>query len=142
MSEKQSRKEPAKERQQVNQEDITKTPQHQTLEEMVTKLVNAHMEQLANQGFNMEMRPPANPAESLKSPEEDPEDLRDIIKSYITREGRTMQEVCEELAQRGRPTSSANLTNKLRRGTITYKEVLEIADILGYTIEWIRKDLR
>ncbi|WP_302826333.1 hypothetical protein [Anaerofustis stercorihominis] len=32
-----------------------------------------------------------------------------------------------------------NISNKLTRGTIKYKEVKEIADIIGFEIKWTRK---
>ncbi len=32
-----------------------------------------------------------------------------------------------------------NLDSKLRRETIRYTEVLEIADILNYDIEWVKR---
>ncbi len=35
--------------------------------------------------------------------------------------------------------SVANLQAKISRGTISHAEVLQIADILGYKLEWIKK---
>ncbi len=35
--------------------------------------------------------------------------------------------------------SIANLSNKLRKGSITYEEIKLIADILGYEVKFIEK---
>ncbi len=35
--------------------------------------------------------------------------------------------------------SVSNLQAKLTRGTISHSEVLQIADIIGYRLEWIKK---
>ena len=32
-----------------------------------------------------------------------------------------------------------NLSQRVKRGTITYDEALEFADKLGYKIEWVKK---
>ncbi len=40
----------------------------------------------------------------------------------------------------GKPYSMQNLSNKLRNETITHREMLIIADILGYDIKFIRKN--
>lgn len=32
-----------------------------------------------------------------------------------------------------------NLSQRIKRGSITYDEALDFADKLGYTIEWIKK---
>lgn len=32
-----------------------------------------------------------------------------------------------------------NLSNKLTRETIKYREAQEIAEIMGYSIEWVKK---
>jgi hypothetical protein len=38
-----------------------------------------------------------------------------------------------------KPTTPQNISNKLARGTIKYTELIEIADIIGYKIEWLEK---
>ena len=62
------------------------------------------------------------------------------IKSYIVREGLTIREVLEKLfREKGWSGSLSNFSDKLRRETIRYKEVKELAEILGYEIVWNRK---
>ena len=61
------------------------------------------------------------------------ETCRNEIKSYITREGMTMTEVVELLADEyGWSSSVPNLSGKLRRGSLRYTEAVELADVLGY----------
>ena len=62
------------------------------------------------------------------------------IKARIIESGWTITDVAEKLSNKYNKTySSQNLSNKLRRGTIQYQEVKDIADIIGYKIEWIKK---
>ena len=62
---------------------------------------------------------------------------RNEIKSYIIREGMTMGEVVEKLAEEhGWSASVPNLSGKLRRGSLRYREAVELADVLGYEIVW------
>lgn len=66
--------------------------------------------------------------------------IRNEIKSYITREGTTMSEIVEKLAEQyGWSASVPNLSGKLRRGTLRYLEAVELADALGYDIVWQRR---
>ena len=39
-----------------------------------------------------------------------------------------------------KPYSMQNLSNKLRKETITHREMLIIADILGYDLKFIRRE--
>ena len=65
------------------------------------------------------------------------ETCRNEIKSYITREGMTMTEVVELLAdEHGWSSSVPNLSGKLRRGSLRYTEAVELADVLGYDLVW------
>ena len=72
-------------------------------------------------------------------------EIKNEIKSYITRKGKTLTEVVNLLNSKhqanedNKPQTVANLSNKLTRGTIKYIEVKEIADILGCEIKWIDK---
>lgn len=69
-------------------------------------------------------------------------DIRNEIKSYIVKSGWTITDIVKELNQRypyEKDTTSQNLSNKLSRGTIKYSECKEIAEIIGYKIEWIEK---
>ena len=68
------------------------------------------------------------------------ETCRNEIKSYITREGMTMTEVVELLAdEHGWSSSVPNLSGKLRRGSLRYTEAVELADVLGYDLVWVKR---
>ena len=63
--------------------------------------------------------------------------LRNEIKSYIVRQGRTMQEVVDLLADEyGWSDSVSNLSNKLQRKSLRYTAAVQLADVLGYEIVW------
>ena len=66
--------------------------------------------------------------------------VRNEIKAQIIRSGMTMQEVVDLLStEYGWSDSVSNLSAKLQRGSIRYKEVLELADVLGYDIVWVKR---
>ena len=68
------------------------------------------------------------------------ETCRNEIKSYITREGMTMTEVVELLAdEHGWSSSVPNLSGKLRRGSLRYTEAVEMAKVLGYDLVWVKR---
>ena len=63
--------------------------------------------------------------------------VRNEIKAQIIRAGFTMQEVVDLLHDEyGWSDSVSNLSAKLQRESIRYKEVVELADVLGYDIYW------
>ena len=63
---------------------------------------------------------------------------REQIKSILAEKNIKMKELCLRLSEKmGKNYSSNNLSNKLIRGSITYNEVLLIADILGYKITFV-----
>lgn len=67
--------------------------------------------------------------------------IRNCIKSKIAESGFLLGQVVEELNKKyDRKDTIQNLSNKLVRGTIKYKEVLEIAEIIGYDIVWHKKN--
>lgn len=69
------------------------------------------------------------------------QDIKNEIKGIIIQSGFTMSEVIDEINKKyNRKDTLANLSGKLSRGTIKYRECLEIADILGYEIQWIKLD--
>lgn len=64
-------------------------------------------------------------------------ELKNEIRSYMVKKGFSIQKVIEAINTKyGRNDSAQNLTNKLNRGTLKYKEALEIAEVIGYKIEW------
>ena len=66
--------------------------------------------------------------------------IRNEIKAQIVRAGFTMQEVVELLSDEyGWSDSVSNLSAKLQRESIRYKEVVEPADVLGYDIVWQKR---
>ena len=67
-------------------------------------------------------------------------EIRNEIKACIVREGMTMSEVVERLADEyGWSRSVPNLSGKLRRGSLRYSEAKELADVLGYDIVWQKR---
>ncbi len=66
--------------------------------------------------------------------------IRSTIKSYIVREGMTMADLVDKLAERhGWSRSVPSFSDKLRRGSLRYHEAIEVADILGYDIVWKKR---
>ena len=63
--------------------------------------------------------------------------VRNEIKAQIVRAGYTMQEVVDRLHEEYDWSDSvSNLSAKLQRESIRYKEVVELADVLGYDLIW------
>ena len=66
--------------------------------------------------------------------------LRNESKSYIVRQGMTMQDLFDLLRdEHGWADSGSNLSNKLQRYPLRYVEAVQLADALGYEIVWQRK---
>ena len=66
--------------------------------------------------------------------------VKEDIKSYIVKSGWTISKVQDELNKRnGTDFGMQNLSKKINNETIRYNEILQIADIIGYTIEWNQK---
>ena len=66
--------------------------------------------------------------------------VRNEIKAQIIRTGMTMQQVVDLLADEyGWSDSVSNLSAKLQRESIRYKEVVELADVLGFEIVWRKR---
>lgn len=66
--------------------------------------------------------------------------LRNEIKSYIVRQGMTMQEVVDLLADEyGWSDSVSNLSNKLQRESLRHPEAVQLAEVLGYEIVWKKR---
>lgn len=69
------------------------------------------------------------------------QDIKNEIKSYIAKSGWTLTDIVKEMNKsrsETEQTTSQNISNKLARGTIKYSECKEIADIIGFSIEWER----
>ena len=66
--------------------------------------------------------------------------VRNEIKAQIVHDGYTMQDVVDRLSDEyGWSDSVSNLSAKLQRESIRYKEVVELADVLGYDIVWQKR---
>ena len=66
--------------------------------------------------------------------------IRNEIKSIIVREGMTLADLLDRMQRDyGWSSNVPNFTGKLTRGSLRYTEVLELADALGYDIEWRKR---
>ena len=66
--------------------------------------------------------------------------VRNEIKAQIVRAGFTMQEVVDRLHDEYDWSDSvSNLSAKLQRESIRYKEVVELTDALGYDLIWQKR---
>ena len=68
--------------------------------------------------------------------------IRNEIKAYIAASGWTLSDIVKEMNKTRSAedqTTPQNISNKLTRGTIKYSECKEIAEIIGYSIEWAQK---
>ncbi len=66
--------------------------------------------------------------------------IRNEIKSYIVKEGMTMRELVDMLAYEYDWSDSVpNFSGKLRRGSLRYSEAVEMADVMGYDIVWVKR---
>ncbi len=66
--------------------------------------------------------------------------IRNEIKSYIVREGVTMTEIVEKLADEyGWSGSVPNFSGKLQRGSLRYTEAVQLADALDYDLVWVKR---
>lgn len=65
---------------------------------------------------------------------------KEEIKSIIVKSGFTMIDVVNKINENtGRTETPSNFSNKLRRGTLKYKEAEDIAEAIGYRIKWLEK---
>ena len=69
--------------------------------------------------------------------------IRNEIKAQIVRAGFTMQEAVDRLAEEYDWSDSvSNLSAKLQRESIRYKEVMELAVVLDCDIVWVKRGNR
>ena len=63
--------------------------------------------------------------------------VREQVKTLLAQEGIKMKDLAIKMEEiSGRTYSLQNLSHRLRRGTLTYNEMLLIADNLGYEISF------
>lgn len=65
--------------------------------------------------------------------------LKDELKGLIISQGFTMSQVNDELNRRHKTNLSfQNFSNRFRKESFSYNEVVEILDVIGYKVEWIK----
>ncbi len=63
---------------------------------------------------------------------------REQIKTLLSQKGKKQKDLVVKLTElTGKRYSFNGFSHKMRRGSITYNEILFIADILGYEIKFI-----
>ncbi len=66
------------------------------------------------------------------------ESIRAEIKILLAKKGWTLEKLAQEMGKRlDKKYTANNLTKKISKETIPYREIKLIADILGYDIEFI-----
>jgi hypothetical protein len=71
--------------------------------------------------------------------------LKNEVKGYIAKSGWTLTDIVKKMNERlpqDKQTTVQNISNKLSRGSIKYVELKEIAEIIGYKLEWTKKEER
>lgn len=67
--------------------------------------------------------------------------LKEEIKSYIAISGLTLTQIQQKLNEiNGTNHSVQNLSKKINNETLKYSEIQQLANILGYSITWIRTE--
>lgn len=61
-------------------------------------------------------------------------ELEYLVKSKLAENGLNITKLAEQLE-----VTPQNISQRLKKGTFDYLEMCNIADILGYKIEWIKK---
>lgn len=62
------------------------------------------------------------------------------IKGYLAFTGNSITSLAEKLSYKNnKEISVQSLSQKVNRGLLPYIEVQEIADLLGYDIEWVKR---
>ena len=65
--------------------------------------------------------------------------LKNDLKAIIAKQGFTMSQINDELNRRhGTNLSFQNFSNRMRRESFLYTEIVEILEILNYHIEWCK----
>ncbi len=68
--------------------------------------------------------------------------LKRRLKTAISKSGYTMAQVNDELNKRHNANLGyQNFSNRLSKETFKYNEILEILDIIGYDIQWIKRNM-
>lgn len=71
-----------------------------------------------------------------------PSEMQKFFKSKLAMSGMTFSKLIEEYNKTiKQPTTVSNINNKLSRDTIKYSEIVKLANVMGYDIEWVKKDM-
>jgi hypothetical protein len=66
-------------------------------------------------------------------------EIKNELRSIFIKAGWTMSGIVEALnAKYDRKDTLQNLSNKLARNSLRYNEAMEIADVMGYEIKWVK----
>lgn len=66
---------------------------------------------------------------------------KETVKLLMSRSAMTQKKLAKILTEvSGRTYTTSSLSHKLGRGTISYDEVIQIFDILGYKVNIVQKD--
>ncbi len=67
--------------------------------------------------------------------------IKDDVKSLIAKEAWTMTDVAGILYKtENKRIAASSLSQKLKNETIKYREIIQIADILGYDVEFKKRN--
>ena len=67
--------------------------------------------------------------------------VKEQIKTLLAQEGIMLKELAEMISVHTRkPCTPDSLSQKLRRGSLTYNDALMIAELLGYEISFNKKE--
>ena len=67
---------------------------------------------------------------------------KELVKLLLTKESLTQKELVRILNEKtDKKYAEGGLSRKLSQGTITYNEVANIIDVLGYDIELVKKGM-
>lgn len=70
-----------------------------------------------------------------------PSEMQKFFKSKLALSGMTFKDLIEEYNKSNINTTVSNINNKLSRNTIKYSEVVKLANIMGYDIKWVKRDI-
>ncbi len=68
--------------------------------------------------------------------------VKEQVKALLSQENITQKELVKILSQKtGKIYTQTSLSQKLGRGSLTYNEVMTIAEILGYDIQFVKENV-
>lgn len=80
--------------------------------------------------------------EIYKVSEEQKERIRRLVKDFLSEQNTSVYKLAQMLNETyGRSGSVSNLLNKLSRATFKISELMDIADLFGYEIKFVKKQV-